>query len=148
MSHFIIIKLCEAVNVKRLEIIGEQLIFSLKCSPFCNANSFCAYKVTFLSFIGYHFTIYNYRYFFIFWPVTNEPWAKICYHKWAMTELKSFKPFSMTGHCQKIILSPGGSFNNNEWGWVTADITLQDLHNSSYDTKAKFNNNCFIIHSK
>ena len=28
-----------------------------------------------------------------------------------------------------------------------ADNTLQDLHNSSYDTKAKFNN-CFIIQSK
>jgi len=28
-----------------------------------------------------------------------------------------------------------------------ADITLRDLHNSSYDTKAEFNN-CFIIHSK
>ena len=25
--------------------------------------------------------------------------------------------------------------------------TLQDLHNSSYDTKTEFNN-CFIIHSK
>ena len=28
-----------------------------------------------------------------------------------------------------------------------ADNTLQDFHNSSYDTKAEFNN-CFIIHSK
>ena len=27
------------------------------------------------------------------------------------------------------------------------DNTLQDLHNSSYDTKAEFNN-CFIIQSK
>ena len=27
------------------------------------------------------------------------------------------------------------------------DKTLRDLHNSSYDTKAEFNN-CFIIHSK
>ena len=27
------------------------------------------------------------------------------------------------------------------------DNTLQDLHNSSFDTKPKFNN-CFIIHSK
>ena len=27
------------------------------------------------------------------------------------------------------------------------DNTLQDLHNSSYDAKAEFNN-CFIIHSK
>ena len=27
------------------------------------------------------------------------------------------------------------------------DNTLQDLHNSLYDTKAEFNN-CFIIHSK
>ena len=47
----------------------------------------------------------------------------------------------------------------NEWGWVSyeelwrsrrvlsADDTLRDLHNSSYDTKAEFNN-CFIIHSK
>ena len=49
----------------------------------------------------------------------------------------------------------------NEWGWVSyeelwrsrrvlsaeADNTLQDLHNSSYDTKAEFNN-CFIIHSE
>ena len=32
---------------------------------------------------------------------------------------------------------------------VTAEVdnTLQDRHNSSYDTKAEFNN-CFIIHSK
>ena len=28
-----------------------------------------------------------------------------------------------------------------------ADNTLRDLNNSSYDTKAEFNN-CFIIHSK
>ena len=28
-----------------------------------------------------------------------------------------------------------------------ADNTLRDLHKSSYDTKAEFNN-CFIIHSK
>ena len=28
-----------------------------------------------------------------------------------------------------------------------ADNTLRDLHNSSYDMKAEFNN-CFIIHSK
>ena len=28
-----------------------------------------------------------------------------------------------------------------------ADITLRDFHNSSYDTKAEYNN-CFIIHSK
>ena len=28
-----------------------------------------------------------------------------------------------------------------------ADNTLRELHNSSYDTKAEFNN-CFIIHSK
>ena len=27
------------------------------------------------------------------------------------------------------------------------DNTLRDLHNSSYDTKAEFDN-CFIIHSK
>ena len=48
----------------------------------------------------------------------------------------------------------------NEWGRVpyeelwrsrkctaSTDDTLQDLHNSSCDMKAKFNN-CFIIHSK
>ena len=46
----------------------------------------------------------------------------------------------------------------NEWGWVSyeelwrsrtaeADNTLRDLHNSSYDTNAEFNN-CFIIQSK
>ena len=29
---------------------------------------------------------------------------------------------------------------------ASTDNTLQDLHNSSYDTKAEFNN-CFIIHS-
>ena len=29
----------------------------------------------------------------------------------------------------------------------SADNTLRGLHNSSYDTKAEFNN-CFIIHSK
>ena len=30
---------------------------------------------------------------------------------------------------------------------VIADNALRVLHNSSYDTKAEFNN-CFIIHSK
>ena len=30
---------------------------------------------------------------------------------------------------------------------ASTDNTLLDLHNSSYDTKAEFNN-CFIIHSK
>ena len=30
---------------------------------------------------------------------------------------------------------------------ASADNTLRDLHNSSYHTKAEFNN-CFIIHSK
>ena len=30
---------------------------------------------------------------------------------------------------------------------IEADNTLRDLHDSSYDTKAEFNN-CFIIHSK
>ena len=34
-----------------------------------------------------------------------------------------------------------------EEGVAEADITLWDLHNSSYDTEAEFNN-CFIIHSK
>ena len=39
--------------------------------------------------------------------------------------------------------------NYGDQGGVTAstDNNLRDLHNSSYDTKAKFNN-CFIIHSK
>ena len=31
--------------------------------------------------------------------------------------------------------------------YAEADNTLQYIHNSSYDTKAEFNN-CFIIHSK
>ena len=30
---------------------------------------------------------------------------------------------------------------------ASTDNTLPDLHNSSYDTKAEFNN-CFTIHSK
>ena len=30
---------------------------------------------------------------------------------------------------------------------IKEGVTLRDLHNSSYDTKAEFNN-CFIIHSK
>ena len=30
---------------------------------------------------------------------------------------------------------------------ASTDNTLRDLHNSSYDTKAEFNN-CFIVHSK
>ena len=30
---------------------------------------------------------------------------------------------------------------------VSTDNTLRDLHNSSFDAKAEFNN-CFIIHSK
>ena len=30
---------------------------------------------------------------------------------------------------------------------ASTDNSLLDLHNSSYDTKAEFNN-CFIIHSK
>ena len=31
--------------------------------------------------------------------------------------------------------------------WAEADNILRDLHNSSNDTKAEFNN-CFIFHSK
>ena len=31
--------------------------------------------------------------------------------------------------------------------YASTDNTLRDLHNSSYDTKAEFNN-CFIIYSK
>ena len=31
--------------------------------------------------------------------------------------------------------------------YAEADNTVRDLHNSSYDTKAEFNN-CFIIHLK
>ena len=34
-----------------------------------------------------------------------------------------------------------------EEGVIRADNALRYLHNSSYDTKAEFNN-CFIIHSK
>ena len=34
-----------------------------------------------------------------------------------------------------------------EEGTAEADNSLQDLNNSSCDTKAEFNN-CFIIHSK
>ena len=30
---------------------------------------------------------------------------------------------------------------------IEEGVILRDLHNSSYDTKAEFNN-CFIIHSK
>lgn len=83
LSHFIIIKLCEAVNVKRLEIIGEQLMFSLKCSPFCNAKSFCTYKVMFMSFIGYYYTITTSIFLYFDWSqmshelkfvIRNEPW--------------------------------------------------------------------------
>ena len=39
--------------------------------------------------------------------------------------------------------------NYGDLGGCTAstDNALRDLHNSSYDTKAEFNN-CFIIHSK
>ena len=37
--------------------------------------------------------------------------------------------------------------NYGDRGAAEADNTLRDLHNSSYDTKAEFNN-CFIIHSK
>ena len=33
------------------------------------------------------------------------------------------------------------------WRSAEADNTLRDFHNSSYDTKAEFNN-CFIISSK
>ena len=36
--------------------------------------------------------------------------------------------------------------NYGDWGGCY-DSTLRDLHNSSYDTKAEYNN-CFIIHSK
>ena len=35
----------------------------------------------------------------------------------------------------------------DQGGLAEADNTLPDLHNSSYDTKAEFNN-CFIIQSK
>ena len=39
--------------------------------------------------------------------------------------------------------------NYGDRGGCTAEVdnTLRDLHNSSYDTKAEFNN-CFIIYSK
>ena len=37
--------------------------------------------------------------------------------------------------------------NEAEYLMKNADNTLRDLHNSSYDTKAEFNN-CFIIHLK
>ena len=82
LSHFIIIKLCEAVNVKRLEIISEQLMFSLKCSPFCNAKSYCAYKAMFMSFIGYYYTITTSIFLYFDWSqvshelkfvIRNEP---------------------------------------------------------------------------
>ena len=82
LSHFIIVKLCDALNVKRLEIMGEQLIFSLKCSPCCNAKSFCAYKAMFLSFIGYYFTITTGIFLYFDWSqmshelifvIRNEP---------------------------------------------------------------------------
>ena len=39
----------------------------------------------------------------------------------------------------------GGGFTSRPK--AEADNTLRDLHKSSYDTKAEFNN-CFIIHSK
>ena len=35
-----------------------------------------------------------------------------------------------------------------QWLKAKVDNTLQDLQNSSYPTKASFNNYCFIIHSK
>ena len=151
MSHFIIVKLCEAVNVLRLEIIGELINFFLEMLPILQCKEFlCIHGNV---FVFYWILLYNnYGYFFIFWPVTNEPWAKICYQKLAMTAIKSVRPFNMTGHCQKNYFEPWRQyhwlFNNNEWGWVSADNTLRDLYNSSYDTKAKFNDNCFIIHSK
>ena len=37
--------------------------------------------------------------------------------------------------------------NYGDRGDCHRDNTLQDLHNSSYDTKSEFSN-CFIIHSK
>ena len=37
--------------------------------------------------------------------------------------------------------------NYGDRGRAEAYNTLRDLHNSSYDTNAEFNN-CFIIHSK
>ena len=37
--------------------------------------------------------------------------------------------------------------NYGDQGGCYPDNTLRDLHNSSYDTKAEFNN-CFIIHTK
>ena len=44
------------------------------------------------------------------------------------------------------------SLTINEWGWVSykelrRSRRVWDLHNSSYETKAEFNN-CFIIYSK
>ena len=66
------------------------------------------------------------------------------------------------GHLDKVDQSVCRRIINNQWMrlsilWRTmeieegvtteADNTLRDLHNSSYDTKAAFNN-CFIIHSK
>ena len=44
------------------------------------------------------------------------------------------------------------SYGDRGWCYLSrpladADHTLRDLHNSSYDTKAEFND-CFIIHLK
>ena len=120
--------------LKRLDIIGEQLIFFFEMFPMLQCKEFLCIQGD--VFVFYWILFYNnYQYFFIFWPVTNEPWTKICYQKWAMTELKSVTPFNMTGHCQKIILSPGGNnighltiMNEGEYRQITPSEISIILH--------------------
>ena len=52
-----------------------------------------------------------------------------------MTELKSVTPFNMTGHCQKIILNPGGNtighltiMNEGEYQRITPSEISIILH--------------------
>ena len=48
-------------------------------------------------------------------------------------------------YLMKNIIDRGGCYLSRPQ--AEAENTLQDLHNSSYDTKAEFIN-CFIIHSE
>ena len=76
LSHFIIIKLCEAVNVKRLEINRWTINFFFEMFPMLQCKEFLCIQGD--VFVFYWILFYNnYQYFFMFWPVTNEPWANL-----------------------------------------------------------------------
>ena len=62
---------------------------------------------------------------------------------WQMMDDEKLKLLDEAEYDMKNYADRGGRYSPK----AEADNTLQDLHNFSYHTKAKFNN-CFIIYSK